>query len=215
VNFIYDPSLVLYLPLYELDGNSIVSRDACGHLSSVAGALWRPYGRYFDGTDDFISCGNNSALGVGNTLTIEAWCRTGSPTTRQTIVGHNNEADTFCFQIGNGSLTTAGVIMFIAGVWVAESESSLILADVWHHIVYARNGTGSGTHRIFVDGIEKSLLIDAADNFTDPTQNTEIGRRSPSGQVFSGDIGEFRLYNRPLTPPEVQRNYLATKWRYR
>ena len=31
---------------------------------------------------------------------------------------------------------------------------------------------------------------------------------------FKGLIGDVRVYNRALTPLEIQRIYLATKWRY-
>ena len=73
MDFIFDPSLVLYLPLYELDGASFISKDANGHLCTVTGALWRPNGHYFDGTDDKIDCGAGTNLAVANEITIEAW----------------------------------------------------------------------------------------------------------------------------------------------
>ena len=59
MDFIFDPSLVLYLPLYQPDGASFASRDAYGHLCTVTGALWTPQGRTFDGADDIIDLGNN------------------------------------------------------------------------------------------------------------------------------------------------------------
>jgi len=54
MNFVFDPSLELYLPLYELDGSSFMSKDACGHICLVTGALWGSQGRTFDGGDDYI-----------------------------------------------------------------------------------------------------------------------------------------------------------------
>jgi len=50
-DFIFDPSLVLYLPLYQLDGWAFMSRDAYGHLCSVTGAKWTPQGRDLDEQD--------------------------------------------------------------------------------------------------------------------------------------------------------------------
>ena len=77
MNFIFDPSLVLYLPLYQLDGASFVSKDAHGHLCSVTGALWRPNGRWFDGTDDTIAADSVASAGFfgGASFQHEDHCR--------------------------------------------------------------------------------------------------------------------------------------------
>src|SRR3990172_13167350 len=71
--FIYDPSLVFYVPLYELDGTTFQSKDAYGHLCTVTGALWRPQGRDFDGTDDVISAPDHNALDITGTVTLISW----------------------------------------------------------------------------------------------------------------------------------------------
>jgi len=55
MDFIFDPSLVLCLPLYERDGSSFPSRDTYGHLCTVTGALWRENGHYFGGLD-YLNC---------------------------------------------------------------------------------------------------------------------------------------------------------------
>jgi len=39
--------------------------------------------------------------------------------------------------------------------------------------------------------------------------------RSAYGGFWNGTIGEVFIYNRLLTPQEIQRNYLITKWKYR
>ena len=69
---IHDPSLVLDLPLYELDGASFMSKDTYGHLCTVTNTLWRLDGRHFAGAD-FINCGTGPSLAPSNALTIEGW----------------------------------------------------------------------------------------------------------------------------------------------
>ena len=71
MDFIFDPSMVLYLPLYELDGASFMSKDAYGHLCTVTGALWTSQGRDFDGIDDSITL--PTAFDSLTDLTLEAW----------------------------------------------------------------------------------------------------------------------------------------------
>ena len=71
------PSCRLYLPLHELDGSSIMSRDAYGKLFIVKGATWRPNGRLFAGTDDDISTASDDWLPLGNSpRTIAIWFQT-------------------------------------------------------------------------------------------------------------------------------------------
>ena len=72
MNFIYDPSLVLYLPFYQLDGASFMSKDKHGYPCTVTGALWRPDGHYFDGTDDKIVVPDAASLDITTGITIEA-----------------------------------------------------------------------------------------------------------------------------------------------
>ena len=67
-----DPSLRLYLPLYELDGQSFRSRDAYGHLCTVTGAKRGFNWWEFDGVDDVITIPHSSAHLFSN-VTVIAW----------------------------------------------------------------------------------------------------------------------------------------------
>ena len=89
--FISDPSLVLYLPLYQLDGTAITSKDAYGHLCSVTGVTWRPDGRCFDGVDDEIDCGNGSSIQIGGAITIGLFHHSSRLPVLQSSIG------TYCF----------------------------------------------------------------------------------------------------------------------
>lgn len=57
--------LKLFLPLYRLDGGSLASCEVFGHAATVTGALWRPYGQYFDGIDDYISVAHSPPFDFG------------------------------------------------------------------------------------------------------------------------------------------------------
>ena len=70
--FKYDPSLVLYLPLGELDGDKFMSRDAYGHLCAVTGATWTPNSRRLVDTENLLW---NSDFEVGDPPT--GWTKSG------------------------------------------------------------------------------------------------------------------------------------------
>ena len=214
MDFVFDPSLVLYLPLYQLDGASFVSKDAHGHLCSVTGALWRPNGRYFDGTDDSISCGNDSVLDfTTQNFTLEVWARLSELTSHKCLVVRGVEnVSGYSFRIPNNER-----------LWMETAQSGVrqsnytavdqVVANQWYHLVAIR----SGTLAIFYRDTE-NIALEAAAAIVNPATNTNnfiVGDESGISFDMAGDIGEVRVYNRALTPLEIQHNYLSTKWRYR
>ena len=218
-NFIFDSSLVLYLPLYQLDGASFMSRDAYGHLCTATGALWRPSGRYFDGVDDYINLGISSTLDLISAGTVEIWILPTPNVNRSGIIGR---------YITTGSETgeryaidCAGAAPYNYRFTIADGTSfnyaEVAQSDVTptanraEHIVGTFDGIAV---KAYVNG---RLLASVAQTLTPVMGNTPLYIGKDGGQwgKFRGIVGEARLYNRALTPQEVLRNYLATKWRYR
>jgi len=213
MDFIFDPGLVLYLPLYELDGASFMSKDACGHLCTVTGALWRPNGRYFDGLDDDINCGNNSSLDLTSAMSIDIWVNLNNQNDRsiaakfEYVAGKRQwilQLDTKVCRLLIRNATDDGYLS-------AVGSNSEMDASVWQHwgitwdgsnIRYYKNSVADGTPAASGTGISTASVV-------------RLGRYTAQATYFAGYIGEIRIYNRALTHQEIQHNYLATKWRYR
>ncbi len=222
MDFVFDPSLALYLPLYELDGSSFVSKDAYGHLCVVTGALWAPWGGWFDGTDDNIDCGTPSALNITQALTVEAWVNAEllAGDNRQIAgKGNTNAYSGFswlfrCQGLGDNTLyfeASSGT----GSVFSLTSLTALVLSR-WYHICVTYNQGVRAA--ISVNGVEEASTT----SFSGTIQNNDtltqkIGCRKIATGIddwWKGLIGEVRIYNRALTLLEIQHNYLATKWRY-
>jgi len=220
-DFIYDPSLVLYLPLYELDGASIKSQDPYGHLCTVTGALWRPNGRYFDGTDDYIVVPDAPGLRLsGKDFTIQAWFRLNTVvpanhvflSTVQDIVSNYG----WSFQItGNTKLYFAASKDGTTTGLLSMTGMSDVSVDTWYLATV-----------VYRDGVNAKMYLDTAEEDLDnwPASNTlvDLGLDIYVGVQelnlagdLNGRLGEVFIYKRALSPLEIQRNYLATKWRYR
>jgi len=96
-------------------------------------------------------------------------------------------------------------------VVVVYSEYAGIRND-WHHIAITRV---SDEISMYVDG-EMEGTGSYAGNIGDNTHELWLGRTPHSeNEYHKGLTGEARFYTRCLTSQEVQRNYLAGKWRYR
>ena len=212
MGYIQDLSLVLDLPLWKLDGTSFMSEDAYGHLCTATGALWTPQGRSFDG-DDKVDCGSSSILkNLTSGLTLCAWQRISDVSGYPGIAGNKTQANW---------TSNVGYELFLdaAGFFRGRVGSTDLTGNVdygdgnWHFMVLSW-ADGSAMQG-FVDAEEISYATQGTpSNVSASTANLLVG-------LYYGDryhtdkIGEVLLYSRVLTTQEIQRIYLATKWRYR
>ena len=223
MDFVFDPSLVLYLPLYQLDGASFMSKGKHGHLCTVTGALWRPSGRYFDGTDDKIDCGSSAVLkglGVGADFTVEWYGYSGynwGGKVERGLAGNrirNSGTDPGILIIVEDATTGTLRIEISDGATDEKLNWANIFAvNTWEHIVITYDES-TDTMEAFVNAATQGTNVFSQKIAT-------AGRVWLVGEAFTGDryyvgrIGEMRIYTRLLSPPEILHNYLATKWRYR
>ena len=211
--FVYDPSLVLYLPLWKRNGNQFISDDARGHLCTVTGATWGIQGRTFvDTSGHFINL--NAVLAIGTSIrTFEFWWKgTINADLVNSVYGNRNtNVNGYIIQVYETELSLINAFS-VTSIYCAATT----LNGIWHHIVIVRAGIASNA--IYVDGVSQTLTTNT-ENLTDPveTLNTRIGVQviTVDARFFKGIIGEVRVYNRILGALEVANNYLASKWRYR
>jgi len=209
LDFILDPSLVFYLPLYHLDGAGFVTRDARGHLCTVVGATWGIQGRTFDGNDDYIDCG--AILTDLSTYTIEAWQKINDAAqTNQVIVNLQPGAGIPSFSTLWNASTQA--IIYLGGSFYRTFETGLANNGNWHHILFEVLDDNITTTAFEVDGVAQEVASTASAGAPSAKTGLYIGRASTDW--LDGDIGEIRIYNRQLTTAEKQHNRLITRWKY-
>ena len=209
--FVYDPSLVLYLPLWKRDGASFMSEDRHGHLCTAYGAVWTPMGRSFDGTDDYLNGGTHTSLDVPAFLTLEAWVylrtsawgaivskRKGVPWEASYSLEIN--ATTLEFTCDTTATGTGG-----------GGKAHAFPTGVWHHVA----GTYDGAALKFFANGEIFGSIALTGLRTQTTNPLMIGDLDETNKEwFNGLIGEVSIWSRALTEHEILNHYLATKWRY-
>ncbi len=209
-DFIFDPSLVLYLPLHKLDVASFMSKDAYGHLCSVTGALWTPHGRSFDGVDDYIEVPDHPSLDIAGDGSLEFWFKATSWMTGAIVIkGETSSGALMNYAVWSYA---DGIPVFIIGDGVGSNSvavASALSIDIWYHLLVTWDGSKL---KLYLDGLENN----SANQTRTPAANTDRLLLGWSTTHYSNVIiGEVRIYNRVLTPLETQGNYLATKWRYR
>lgn len=198
MNFVQDPSLSLYLPLYQLEDASFMSKDAYGRLCTVTGALWGTNGRYLDGSDDEIDLGSPILSGD---FTIDTWASGTADGNDRPIVDQYGVGQTGRFLLRQSANRFQ---VGLQSTW--RSSITPVVTGRPFHIAATRAG---GAITLLINGQIENTGSDATTVYQGV--NTHLG--GPYGR-WKGHIHEIRIYQRALTPLEIQYNYLATKWRY-
>jgi len=150
-----------------------------------------PYGsgwsNYFDGTGDYLTAANNTALDVGTgAFTIEGWIyRDGTGDADWRIVaGSVSNAGFFG---GRGTLSLGFGRAAVA--WDLESASNVYSLNTWTHVVYVRNG--SGNLAIFANGTRVATTTNS-NNYGLNGGLIEVGAEG-ANQYFGGYISNVRV----------------------
>jgi hypothetical protein len=168
-------------------------------FSSVNGG-----GIVFDGSNDFVNCGNQTSINItGLYLTISTWIRSRTFKSNAAFI-HKEQQYTFAFI--NDKLSYADSSDWSYARFGSHGAFS---TNVWYNVVAVKNNTDITLYSNASVVISKTF----GSAISSRTSNLSIG--SYTGTTYStSDIAQVSIYNRALTPAEVQQNYNATKRRF-
>jgi len=186
--------------------DSGVWRKFADEASSYSNA----YSVSFDGSDDYINCGNASSLAPAN-ITLSAWIKvSGSVDTFNYILskaGSRYGSIHLRYTSGNKFNVHLG---FASAAFINNitSSSSYTLTD-WHHVVFTYDQTNV---KLYVDGVEEysaaeTRAIDYAQDSGGSTDfnigRTAYGYASPA----EGLIDEVSLFDSALSSSDITSIY--------
>ncbi len=203
-----DPSLMGWWKLEEGSGN--VANDSSGNNNNgtVNGnPAWVAAGKIggcidFDGTNDYIDCGNSASLSPTDGITLAVWLKTpGMTTTWAVFISKGDTGSSFrlgrngtgtSVHFGLNGVTASGNPWFDGTRNVSDNE--------WHHVAGTYDGT---TMRLWVDGTQDTTLA-ATGKITVSSTRVYISENADSaGRYFKGMMDDVRVYNRALTQDEL------------
>jgi len=155
----------------------------------------------FDGSDDYIDCGNDTSLNINDKITIAAWVKTTS-TAHGYFVSKGGAWDEIGhYAIGQEYNTPLTFQVEIAGSGGAvELDSNVAVNDgQWHHIASTYDDP---VIKVYVDGVEENTMTGSSSLTGSAVGGLTIGQRG-GGNIIGGIIDEVRIYNRALTEPEI------------
>ena len=156
----------------------------------------------FDGTNDYIDCGDDTSLDITSTITISGWV-------------YLNQVDESCYIIGREDGAVRNYILFahsdgkfyfqinISSSTKSVGSTTTYVANRWYHV----SGTYDGSRqKIYVDGV-----LEDDDAETGSIDNGDaslvIGAAADNDKYFNGAISSASLYNTAKSADEVYAIY--------
>jgi len=163
------------------------------------------YALSFDGTGDYVDCGDEDRLNINNEITIEVWSNrpASSVDIYPRIISKGLSAnDGYQLMMGQNLDLLRWEIEGLTPVYKEKSYS--FLENQWYHIILTYSGDNV---ILYINGI----LIDntaVSGTIVKNQNNLEIGRRGDNARYFNGLIDDVRIYSEALPSIEIQKHYV-------
>ena len=151
----------------------------------------------FDGTDDYLDCGNDSSINISGDLTLSAWVFI--PLSAPTFYGIFSKIDAstrnYEMLIRNNQQ-----ISFYTNTGFTTSTSTIPL-NTWTHVMVTVESGVAGGVKFYFNGVLDATT--GTQTVVAQTHNLSIGRRSTGSFYLNGNIDEPCIFNRVVTPSEI------------
>jgi hypothetical protein len=184
--------------------------------SSMTESDWVPgvYGSAldFDGSDDYIDAGNNSSLNDLSSFTWTLWMKSPNLTTSKALLSKPDNAGNNPSFLHLDTASSDELRVRVAQTTSATeywTNNANLANDTWYFIAVTYQDTGTGRHKIYVNGDEKTYGATNDGSGTksaDSNNSFEIGKMK-SGNYWNGLIDNARVYNYVRTPEQVAWEY--------
>jgi hypothetical protein len=179
-----------------------------GNPTFVPGPAGRGMAIQFNGTNQCVNLGNKAVFNPTGSLSVSLWANIGAWSTSWAHVMVSNRGEgSQGWQVRRHS--SSSLCFTTRGVGSDDTPSNVVPPlNEWVHIACVYDNVNN-TKRIYVNGVEDTVVDTNPGTIGATTHNTYIGARANAGNTsqesrFTGMIDEVRIFNRPLTAGEVE-----------
>lgn len=168
----------------------------------------------FNGTSDHIYVPNNSTLSGFNDMTISVWVNMSQYSGIQALVSKwfytlncGGNSDNYAFSVQNNMLVSATNNNNVGGYTSPQTFTTGDLG-VWKHFVLVSNST-LGHQAIYINGVLTGTGA-VSGTICSTTNPLILGAALPTFRWFKGKLDDIGIWNRVLTPCEIDQLYNGT-----
>ncbi|MFC2083650.1 LamG-like jellyroll fold domain-containing protein [Bacteroidota bacterium] len=200
-----------YMVLYPDNSNVHFYTTNKNGGMSIRCLMDESYSLYFDGSDNYVDCGNGSVFNqLTNQLTVEAWIKTNSSTstdlgTANPIISKQSRNPLIggAFMFYFYGYQNQDQIKFHVNDEILSTPYGSIQEDIWNHVAGVYDGSQL---KIYING-ELKASKPFSETITQNNVNVQIGQiyNYNSGFYrFDGNIDEVKIWNRALGETEIR-----------
>jgi hypothetical protein len=187
-------------------GTSLADSSGQANHGTIAGATWATGGRYggalsFDGVDDWVTVPDAASLDLRTGATLAAWVRPSSiSATWRTVVVKESTGGLVYSLFSNTHLNKPSGHVIAGGAYREAVGPAQLPLNTWTHLALTYDGANV---RLYVNGNQVASAT-ATGNMATSALPLRIGGNAVWSEWFKGLIDELRVYNRALSPAELQ-----------
>jgi hypothetical protein len=191
---------VLYLPGPSGGGSKIYDRSPYGNTGNIIGATWTglPSGLWcldFDGTDDFVNCGNHSSLAALTQISIIFWFKLNTLKQSRPISKWSAGKQEWIVQFPS---TAPDELSF--GFYGSNDQTSKLNYSTSNGWVFIAGVWSGGTSvEVFKNGEHLETLTVSPGAVQDLGENVVLGRHPTAAEWLLGSLALVRVINIPLS----------------
>jgi hypothetical protein len=200
-----DPGSIAGMWLFD-EGQGDIAGDSSGNGNdgAIMGPVWvdGEIGKalQFDGSDDYVDCGDDPSLDLTDQITLVAWMKHPPGTEGYTII--RNSPDDSIRQWGLLDYTSTGNVSLFCNTGAGREQldwAGTLDDDTWHHVALTIDNPNV---ELFVDGVSRGVL-QLSDQIVSTDTTVWIGRRKPSNFPYTGLIDEVAVFSVVLSESDV------------
>ncbi len=159
----------------------------------------------FDGESDYVNFGDpedESLDFADNPFSYALWVKTENSGFMQLVSKRGEEGGSYEMQMMSDGYVSTDMV----------SSSTMINDGQWHHVAYTWSGDSA---KLYIDGSLESVGApqEGQSTYASSDGPLHIGSDSYQGEFFTGNLDDFRIWNRELDASEIRPNmYFHPNW---
>lgn len=166
----------------------------------------------FDGTNDYVTIADNSALDLSTELSITAWIKRDTNAENDIVSKWTPSGNQRSYIFGMYDVDTEELRLTLSNdgsnvAYTARSTNANLSTNTWYHVTVIWDTT-TDTTRMYVNGIQVSTAVTIGSSPATIFNGSGVlnigAENAGTQQFFDGQIDDVQIFNYALTPTQVK-----------